>query len=116
MKINIFLTLVSFLLTALLGYWIFDTARGKENDIICGVLSFICLLSTLIPLIGLRFYSVKLGVNIRILSGFFFIIFLISHFCSALFGIKMPFYIIINAILLLLYLAVLYKMQDIKDI
>ena len=46
----------------------------------------------------------------------FFFLFAVSHFCFAAFGVSMPFYIILNGILLLVYIASLYKMQGIKDI
>ncbi len=116
MKINIFLTFISILLTALLGYWIYDIAKGKENDLICVISTSICLLATIIPAMGLQYDSGRIGANIRVLAFLFLIIFLISHFCFAIWGIIMPTYLIVNGILLILYLAIFYKMANIKDL
>ncbi|MGM9856903.1 MAG: hypothetical protein ACI30Y_03770 [Candidatus Limisoma sp.] len=65
---------------------------------------------------GLQYETGRLGVNIRIISSLFFTIFAISHFCFAGFGVKMPYYIIVNGIMLMIYLAIFYKMQGIKNI
>lgn len=116
MKANIFLTFISVMLAALIGYWIYSISEGQENDMLCGISSAICLVATLIPVLGLQYKSGKLGTNIRVLSVIFFIIFLISHFCFAGFGVKMPHYIICNGILLIIYLAIFYKLQGITDI
>ena len=115
MKANVFLTLISVLLTGLIGYWIYDIAKGQEQDTLCGICSSVCILSTIIPLIGLQYNSGRMGVNIRILSGLFLVIFLISHFCYAIYGIKMPSYIIVNGLILVIFLGIFYKMQGLKD-
>lgn len=116
MKINFFLTFISIALTGILGYWIYEIAKGQENDLICGICSSICLLTTIIPAMGLMYDSGRIGANIRVLSFLFLIIFLISHFCFAIWGVIMPTYLIINGILLILYLAVFYKIANIKNI
>lgn len=116
MKINIFLSFISIALACLSGYLAFNIAEGNENDKIYGIGSGVCFVTTLIPLIGLQYESSQLGTNIRVLSVLFFVVFLISHFCFAGFSVKMPYYIICNGIFLLIYLAIIYKMQGIKDI
>ncbi len=116
MKANIFLTLISLVLAGLIGYWVFSNAEGKEQDMLCGICSTVCFLATLIPAIGLRYESDRIGTNIRVLSGLFFIAFLISHFYFANYDIKMPLYVILNGILLVVYLGIFYKIQDLKDI
>lgn len=116
MKVNIFLTSIGILLAALMGYLAYSVASGDENDIVCGIGSGICFGATLLPVMGFRYDSGRLGVNIRTFSAVFFVIFAISHFCFAGFGVKMPYYVIINGITLLIYLAALYKMQGVKTI
>ena len=116
MKVNVFLSFVSMAITALLGYWLYDIAKGDENDILCGICGSICLLPTLVPNIGLQYEKGRIGVNVRVLSILFFIIFLISHFCFAIWGVTMPAYIIINGILLVIYLAIFYKMVNIREV
>lgn len=116
MKVNIFLTTLSVMLALLIGYLAFNIAEGKENDILCGIGSFICLTATLVPIIGLRYESSRLGTNIRVFSSLFFLIFLISNCCFAGFGINLPYYIITHGILLIIFLALLYELQNIKSI
>ena len=116
MKINFFLTFISIAFTGIWGYLIYEIAKGQENDLICGICSSICLLTTIIPAMGLKYDSGRIGANIRVLSFLFLIIFLISHFCFAIWGVIMPTYLIINGILLILYLAVFYKIANIKNI
>lgn len=104
------------MLAAFVGYLVYDVASGDENDMVCGIGSGICFAATLIPTLGLHYETGRLGTNIRVFSTLFFIVFAISHFCFAGFGVKMPYYIIVNGIVLIIYLAVFYKMQGIKDI
>ena len=116
MKANLFLTSNSVMLAALLGYLAFNVANGEDNDVICGIGSCICFAVTLIPTMGLQYESGKLSVNIRVFSSIFFVLFVISHFCYAGFGVKMPYYIIVNGIMLMIYLAFFYKMLGVKNI
>ena len=116
MKANAFLTLISILLAGLLGYWVYSVSEGKEQDIFCGICSTICFLFTAIPIVGLKYESGRMGVNVRILSGLFFVAFLISHFCFAYFGVKMPLYVIVNGILLVIFFALLYKLSEMREV
>lgn len=111
-----FLSLISIAIACLAGYLAFNIAEEKDQNTLCGIFSTICFSATLLPAMGLQYKSNRLGVNIRVLSIIFFVVFLISHFCFANFGIRMPLYVILNGIILLIYLALLYKMQGIEDI
>ena len=116
MKANIFLTVIAVLLSALLGYFAYYIAEGAANDMLCGVGSTLCFAAALIPAMGLQYESGRLGVNVRLMSVLFFVIFFISQFSFAAHGVRMPYYIVVNGIFLLAYLAVLYVMQRIKGI
>ena len=116
MKANIFLTFISIVLATLVGYLAYNVASGDENDMICGISSGICFATTLIPTIGIQYESGRLGTNIRVFSALFFIVFAISHFCFAGFGVKMPYYIIVNGIILMIYLAIFYKILGTHNI
>lgn len=104
------------MLSTLVGYLAYNVASGEENDMECGIGSGICFAATLIPTMGIQYESGRLGTNIRVFSALFFILFAISHFCFAGFGVKMPYYIIVNGIMLMIYLAIFYKMQSVKDV
>ncbi len=116
MKINVFLTAVAVIIAVLIGYYAFSIAEGNENAAICGVCSSLCFVGTLIPIIGLQYSDSRLGVNIRMCSALFCVVFLVSHFSFAALGVKMPYYIIVNGIMLLVFLAILYKMQGMNNV
>lgn len=116
MKVNVFLTLLSILVVTLIGYLVFNVAEGDENDVLCGIVGCICFGVTLVPVMGIQYEAGRQGVNIRIFSTLFFIVFLISHFSFAAFGVREPYYIVTNGILLIIYMALFYKMQGIKDV
>lgn len=110
MKVNIFLACISTLLSLLLGYWAFSIAKGMENDIVCGVCSTVCFMGTLLPMLAISHEWGRIGVNLQVLSAVSFTVFVISHFCFANFGVKMPYYVIVNGIFFLVYAAFVYQM------
>lgn len=101
---------------ALIGYLAYNVAEGDDNDLLCGICSAICFTTSLIPVIGMHYKSNALGINIRVCASIFFVIFLISNFCFAGFGVRMPYYTIVNGMLLIIYSGILYKMLNIKSI
>lgn len=116
MRINTVLTIIAIAMAVLIGYLAFSIAEGEKNDIVCGIASTTCFTAVLVPIVGLQYDSNKLGINIKIMSSLFLFVFLISHFCFAAIYIKMPYYIIINGILLLIYIVILYRMNQIKKL
>lgn len=115
-KVNAVLVAISVVLSCLTGYLAFSIGEGKENDVLCGVFSTVCFMAATVPMVGLQYGQTRLGVNVRVMSSLFFVLFLVSHFCFAAIGIKMPYYVILNGILLLVYCGVLYKMLQINKI
>ena len=116
MRINTVLTIIAIAMAVLIGYLAFSIAEGEKNDIVCGIASKTCITAFLVTIVGLQNDSNKLGINIKIMSSLFLFVFLISHFCFAAICIKMPYYIIINGILLLIYIVILYRMNQIKKL
>lgn len=116
MRINTVLTIIAIAMAILIGYLTFSIAEGEKNDIVCGITSTICFTAVLIPIVGLQYDSSKLGINIKIMSVIFLVVFLISHFSFAAICIRMPYYIIINGILLLIYIVILDRMNRIKNL
>lgn len=115
-RVNLFLTILAILLSLLLGYWTYYVAKECDYDIECLIISTLCYMATLIPTMGFQYGSTRLGVNIRILCVVLFVLFLAINFSYAIAGISMPSYIIVNGVVLIIYLAVFYKMQNIKSI
>jgi hypothetical protein len=116
MKANPFLMVIGLLLALLIGYLTFSVAEGKENDVLCGIISAVCYIATLLSTMGLQFENKRQGANVKVLSVLFFVLFAIINFCFAIFGIAQPYYIVINGILLLIFLSVLYKLSKLTDI
>ena len=114
MKVNIYYLCVGTLTALLLAYWVFNVAEGDNNDTICGACSAVCFLGTLIPLFGIGHKSSRISVNLRVLASVFFVLFVISHFCFAAFGVSMPYYVIVNALAFLLFISIYYWI-GIKD-
>ena len=110
MKVNYFFILIGALIALLMGFWVFSIAEGKDNDMLCGVCSTVCFLSTVIAMLAVKPDSARMAVNLKVLSTVFFLLFVVSHFCFALFGIRMPYYVIINALALLIFFALYYWM------
>ncbi len=110
------MSLLAILLSALLGFWVYSVARGGDNDIMAGIVSFVCFVAVLIPIMGMCYSTSRLGVNIRILSIIAFILFTAVNFIYAAYGVSVPSYIILNGIILIIYLAIFYKMNGIDSI
>lgn len=103
---------VSVIAALLLGYWVFAVAEGTENDNVAGITSSICFLVTLIPILGISHKSAPINVNLKVLSIVFGGLMLVTHFCFAGFGIRMPYYVLVSGLLLLVYLAGYIKLAD----
>ena len=111
MKVNFFLSIIGLLLASLVSYLVYSIAKGLDNDVLGGVFSGICFIATIIPAMGLQYSDGRLGVNIRILSVTFFFFFLIINICFATWGIVMPYYVIVNGMALLVFLALIHAIH-----
>jgi hypothetical protein len=116
MKVNRFLTVLVALLGCLLGYWVYSVAEGKANDWVCALIGTISFIAAVIPIFGLQYPDFKIGVNIRSLAGFYLVLSLFVQFGFAAIKVAMPYYLIISGVLLVVYLAVVYKLQGMDDI
>ena len=116
MKVKPIPSLIAFALACLIGYLAYVIAGTDENNVMCGICSTVCFAVSLVCMMGVSHESDRMSVNIRMVCGVFFFIFLVSNFAFAVFGVAMPFYLIINAILLLVFLAMFYKFASIKDV
>ncbi len=117
MKVNIFLTIIGLLLASLIAYLNFSIAEGKQNDSLCGFVSAVCYIATLVSTLGIQITeSPRQTVNLRVMSVLFFVIFAIVNFCFAIFGIVQPYYFLINGILLLIFVLLTYKLSKITNV
>lgn len=116
MKFSPILSLISAVIAALLAYLMNYIAGDGQHAMLCTIGSFVCFFSTLMPMMGVSSESERLQANIKVMSTIFMVLFAISNIFFAYKGYDSPLYIILNGILLLIYLAIFYKMQNIKDI
>lgn len=108
MKINNVLSFIILVFSSLLGYWVYSVAETDTHATLAGVLSAICLATPLILGFGVSYNTSVVLVNIRALSCVLFLLMLIMHFYYAYTGITMPYYVLINGILLCIYAVIAY--------
>lgn len=114
MKLRAFPLALSIALAGLLGHFIYYITKSADYDLLWGVGATICFAITAIPILGIQYESARQGLNLKILSGVFLITFVISHICFARLGSDVAYYIIVNGCLLIVYLALFYKMKKLR--
>lgn len=114
MKLNFVPSFLAVIISALLGYAVYSVADIDPNAILAGVVSTVCFIVTLILAIGVGYDDGKMSVNIRILSLSAFIVMLISHFAFAATIVKMPYYLIVNGLIICIYLCIAYYVNSLK--
>ena len=108
MKVNFVLTLIALVISSLLGYWVYSVADTDVHATMAGVFSTLCFAIPLIIGTGISFNTSASQVNIKALSWVLFILMLIMHFYYASNGVAMPYYVLINGILICIYVAIVY--------
>ncbi len=114
MKIDFVKTLIAFAVSALITYGLFSISEN-ENKLLLSYGSFIFLAITLALTISVNFKFPRATTNIRVVSGIFFIIALVSNIIFSFFHFSIPSYIIINGILLLIYVLLVYSINKAKQ-
>ncbi len=114
MKINFVQTIIAIAVSALIAYGLYSFHDG-ENQILLSVGSFVFLSVTLVLSIGVNFEQSRTTTNIRVVSGIFFAIALISNLIFNFLSFSEPSYIITNGILLLIYVLIAYSINRAKQ-
>lgn len=110
MKINFVQTVIAIAVSALITYGFYSFHSG-ENQILLSIGSFVFLSVTLVLSIGVNFEQSRTTKNIRVVSGIFFIVALISNLIFNFLKFSEPSYIIINGILILVYVLISYSIN-----
>jgi hypothetical protein len=87
----------------------------RENKLLLSVGSFVFLATTLWLTIGISFELPKTTTNIKVVSGIFFAIALLSNLIFTFINFSVPGYIIINGILLLVFILIAYSINKAKQ-
>lgn len=110
MKINFIQTIIAIAISLLIAYGLYSF-HVSENRIPLSASSFVFLAITLILTIGTSFERPRTTTNIRVVSGIFFVIALISSIVFTVFNFSLPSYVIINGLLLLIFILIVYSIS-----
>ena len=118
MKISVFPTLLLLIATAAIGFLAYHIANSNAdtNDVVVGIGMCISILLTLGCVLGVSIENGRMNVNMKTWSITAFIVLVITNLCFAGFGVAMPYYIIVLALLLVIHLWVVWKISTIKDL
>jgi hypothetical protein len=114
MKINFVQTIIAIAVSLLIAYGLYSF-HESENKILLSVGSFVFLAVTLILTIGSSFELPRTTTNVRVVSGIFFVIALITNLAFTFLNFSVPNYIIINGILLLVFILITYSINKTKQ-
>jgi hypothetical protein len=114
MKINFVQTIIAIAVSALIAYGLYSFHNG-ENQMLLSIGSFLFMSVTLALSIGVNFEHSRTTTNIRVVSGIFFAVALISNLIFNFLSFSEPSYIITNGILLLIYILIAYSINSAKQ-
>lgn len=118
MKISAFPSLLLLIVAAAIGYLAYHLADSKAdpNDIAVGIGTGISILLTLGCVLGVSMKDGRKNVNMKAWSITAFIVVTIVNLCFAVYGVSMPYYVIVLALLLVVHLWVVWKLSTIKKL
>ncbi len=114
MKLNFLQTIIAIAVSILIAYGLYSF-HSSENKILLSAGSFVFLAVTLIITIGASFELPRTTTNVKVVSGIFFAIALISNLIFTFISFSVPSYVIINGILLLVFILIAYSINKAKQ-
>lgn len=114
MKINLVQTIIAIAVSALIAYGLYSF-HESENKILLSLGSFVFLATTLVLSIGTSFQLPRTTTNVRVVSGIFFAVALISNLIFTFIAFSVPSYVITNGILLLGFILIVYSINKAKQ-
>ena len=114
MKLNFLQTIIAIAVSILIAYGLYSF-HSSENKILLSAGSFVFLAVTLIITIGASFKLPRTTTNVKVVSGIFFAIALISNLIFTFISFSVPSYVIINGILLLVFILIAYSINKAKQ-
>lgn len=113
MKINFIQTIIAIAVSLIISYGLFSF-HNSDNKILLSVGSFVFLATTLVLAIGTNFQLPRTTTNVRVVSGIFFAVALISNLIFTFINFSVPSYVIIIGILLLVFILIAYAINKAK--
>lgn len=114
MKTDFTKTILAIAISALIAYGLYSF-HESDNKMLLSIGSFIFLSATLILSIGTSFELQRSNINVKVISGIFFAIALISNLIFAFIGFSVPSYVLTNGILLLVFVLIAYSILKAKQ-
>ncbi len=114
MKVNFVQTIIAIAVSLLIAYGLYSF-HDIENTMLLFAGSFVFLAATLVMTIGTSFKFPRTTTNIRVVSGIFFAVALISNLIFTFINFSVPSYVIINGILLLVFILIAYSINKAKQ-
>lgn len=118
MKISVFPALLTLIVLLAIGYFAYHLANSNSdaNGLIVGIGTGISVLLTLGCVMGLSLLNEgRMNVNLKAWSAAAFVVMTIVNLCFAGFGVSMPYYVIVLALLLVIHLWVVWKLSTVED-
>lgn len=115
MKANIVLIIVSLVVSTLVTYALYSLASAEDTKMLLTIGSGLCFWLTLSASMGIVFENKRAGVNVKVLSVVFFILFLISNLIFTFITFSTSAYIITNGLLLVLWFLFAYSIVKSKQ-
>lgn len=118
MRISLFSAIISIVAAALIAYLAFHLAQlhFDSNVIVVTVGTFLSVLLTLGSMIALKTDDERMGVNVKTWSVVAFILTVLINMGFALWGVLMPFYVVVLGLFLLVHLWIVWKLASIEDV
>lgn len=114
MKINFFLALIALLFGVLMAYLLYLTVNPVQQGGMYALTSGVAMSSALIGGSIRVDGQPRLSVNIKVLSGMIFTIFLVIGFVLTYLNISLTTFVVVNALILLIYISALYNISRVK--
>ena len=114
MKINFVQSIIAIAMSLLIAYGLYSF-NSSENKILLSAGSFVFIATALVMTIGVSYELPRTTTNIRVVSGIFFVIALISNLIFTFINFSVPSYAIINGILWLVFILIVYSINKAKQ-
>lgn len=118
MKISIFPAVLSLVVAAALAWLAYDIAYDEQSDhdVYVAVGTAISVLLTLGTAMAVKLENTKVGINLKVWSALMFIVLLISNFCFACLGVRMPWYVVVIACILVIHFYIIHVFSRVNEI
>lgn len=118
MKVSLFPAVLSLIVAIMLAWLVYDIAYDEHSklDIYVAIGTAISVILTLGTAMAIKLEKAKVGLNLRVWSGLMFVVMVISNLCYARFGVKMPWYVVVTACLLVIYLGIARSISKVDEV